>query len=374
MKAKAIIILMVLILSGNFSNYITAQQKKQTKIQLAILIDTSNSMDGLIEQAKTQLWKIVNEMALARYSGEIPVLEIALYEYGNDRLPSEGGYLRLVAELTTDLDKISEDLFALTTYGGYEYCGAVVKKATDELKWSTSNDDLKMIFIAGNEEFTQGNISYETSCKDAISKGIIVNTIFCGDINEGIRTQWKNAADLADGKYMNIDQNQVIVQIATPFDAEIVELSDKLSNTYVAYGSVGKMKKERQVQQDENVKSLGSGTTVQRAVSKTTSNYNNSDWDLVEAITEGEADISKVAVEDLPEEMKSMDEKQRKEYVEKKSKERTDIQNKINDLNTQRDKFLLEKKKEMSQENTLDAVLVKAIREQAETKNYNFVK
>ena len=33
---------------------------------LALLLDTSNSMDGLIDQAKSQLWKIVNELAAAK--------------------------------------------------------------------------------------------------------------------------------------------------------------------------------------------------------------------------------------------------------------------------------------------------------------------
>ncbi len=32
---------------------------KNQRIMLALLLDTSNSMDGLIEQAKSQLWKIV---------------------------------------------------------------------------------------------------------------------------------------------------------------------------------------------------------------------------------------------------------------------------------------------------------------------------
>ena len=36
------------------------------KIQLAVLLDTSGSMSGLIEQAKAQLWKIVNEFGLVR--------------------------------------------------------------------------------------------------------------------------------------------------------------------------------------------------------------------------------------------------------------------------------------------------------------------
>ena len=39
---------------------------KDQSIMLALLLDTSNSMDGLIDQAKSQLWKIVNELAAAK--------------------------------------------------------------------------------------------------------------------------------------------------------------------------------------------------------------------------------------------------------------------------------------------------------------------
>jgi len=41
-------------------------------IQLAILLDTSGSMDGLLDQAKSRLWKIVNELATARKNGRGP--------------------------------------------------------------------------------------------------------------------------------------------------------------------------------------------------------------------------------------------------------------------------------------------------------------
>jgi uncharacterized protein with von Willebrand factor type A (vWA) domain len=36
------------------------------KIQVALLLDTSGSMDGLLEQAKSQLWKMVNELATSK--------------------------------------------------------------------------------------------------------------------------------------------------------------------------------------------------------------------------------------------------------------------------------------------------------------------
>src|SRR5436190_20610689 len=52
------------------------------KIQAAILLDVSNSMDGLISQAKAQLWNMVSIMGKAQCDGITPQIEIALYEYG----------------------------------------------------------------------------------------------------------------------------------------------------------------------------------------------------------------------------------------------------------------------------------------------------
>ena len=44
--------------------------KRDASIQIALLLDTSNSMDGLIDQAKSQLWSVVNEFI--RYKTQAP--------------------------------------------------------------------------------------------------------------------------------------------------------------------------------------------------------------------------------------------------------------------------------------------------------------
>jgi hypothetical protein len=111
-------------------------EKKAKKIKVALLLDTSNSMDGLIEQAKSQLWTLVEELAKAKCDDQKPQVEIALYEYGNDRLSPREGYIRMVTPLTYDLDKISEDLFKLRTQGGSEFCGHVIQTAVNQLDWS----------------------------------------------------------------------------------------------------------------------------------------------------------------------------------------------------------------------------------------------
>ena len=98
-------------------------------VDIALLLDTSNSMDGLINQAKNQLWTIVGQFAKAKKNGQTPTLRVALLEYGNTHLPASEGYLRQVIQLTDDLDAVSEALFELKTQGGDEYCGQVIQEA-----------------------------------------------------------------------------------------------------------------------------------------------------------------------------------------------------------------------------------------------------
>jgi hypothetical protein len=371
----AIVMLGITITSG-FRSIYSAESvpdkapAKDQQIMLALLLDTSNSMDGLINQAKSQLWKIVNELATAKCgNGSRPSIKIALYEYGNDGLPSSEGYIRQVSGLTDDLDLISEKLFALTTNGGNEFCGQVIKTSLNQLSWSASNADLKMIFIAGNEPFTQGSVSYRIACSVAKEKGVVVNTIFCGNFDEGMRTNWKDGADITGGSYMSIEQNRKTVYIATPYDDKIAECNDRLNKTYVYYGAAGEQKKAAQATQDSNAESFGMGNKVERAVSKSTHAYKNSSWDLVDAAKEDESVISAAPAEQLPDEMQGMSVEQRKSYVTQKASERKKIQQEIQELNKKRQEYIATHSQQENDDTMLDAAMIKAIREKAKEKN-----
>jgi len=350
------------------------EQDKAPKIQVALLLDTSGSMDGLIEQAKSQLWKMVNEFATAKLDGKSPDIEIALYEYGKDDYSAESGHLKQILELTTDLDMVSEKLFDLKTNGGSEYCGWVIEDAVANLKWSASNEDLKVIIIAGNEPFTQGPKDYKVTCKESITNGIVVNTIFCGNCEEGVRLNWKDGADRADGKYMCINHNSAVVHIETPFDKEIVELNSKLNTTYIAYGRKGAEKKMRQSKQDENAGAFSQSNVAERALSKSSKAYKNDDWDAVDAFKDNKKELEEMKEEELPTEMKGMSAKERGEFVEKKAKERETVQTQIRELSDKREKYITEERKKTTKDpkNTLDEVMLDAIRKQAEKKNFKF--
>ena len=89
------------------------QSSSSQKIQVAILLDVSNSMDGLIDQAKAQLWNMVNTMGKATCNGAAPKIEIALYEYGRETNNAKEGFVKQLSGFSTDLDKLSNILFSI---------------------------------------------------------------------------------------------------------------------------------------------------------------------------------------------------------------------------------------------------------------------
>lgn len=346
--------------------------KKKETIKVALLLDTSNSMDGLIKQAKTQLWEIVNELSYAKYGIKKPDLEIALYEYGNDRLERADGYIRQVLPFSNDLDEISEKLFSLTTNGGKEYCGEVITSSVNDLNWGKNKNDLRLIFIAGNEPFTQGKINYKEAIADAKEKDVIINTIYCGSYNTGISGMWKDGAELGGGDYMTIDQDKNIIQIVTPYDRDIIILNNKLNGTYIYFGSTGKNMMMRQKAQDENATNMSAPVGVKRAVSKSSRFYDNSKWDLVDKSEKEEIDYKNLDRKKLPEKLQNITEEELKAYVEKQKKIRNKIKGQISELNKKRRAYVAMKRRESMKKGELNNVMIKAIKKQAVRKNYSW--
>lgn len=329
----------------------------KAKIQVALLLDTSNSMDGLIEQAKSRLWNIINTLTTLKYNGESPDIEISLYEYGNDGLASESNYIRQVAPLTSDLDLISEKLFSLHTNGGSEYCGAVIADATKQLNWSKRTNDMKLIYIAGNESFAQGSISYKEAISDALKNNIYINTIFCGGYQEGITILWKNGADVGKGKYFNIDSNQAVKYIVTPYDDKISQCNVKINETYIGYGSLGDAKKSNQIAQDVNARSISSSNYAERVVSKSKAVYKNDSWDLVDKAKSDKSIVDKLKKEELPAELKNKSKEEIKQYIDKKANEREQVQKEMAELAQKRQEYINnEMKKNKSQDDLGNAI------------------
>lgn len=342
-------------------------------VQVALLLDTSNSMDGLIAQAKSQLWRIVNELGAAERRGRRPTVQVALYEYGNSGLSARKNYIRQVIPFTTDLDEVSERLFGLSTNGGDEYCGAVIQKALADLAWDRDPAVYKTIFIAGNEPFNQGPADFREAIVPAVRQGIVVNTIFCGTRQEGVATCWKDGARAGRGEYFSIDASRDVVVAPTPYDDQITSLGSRLDDTYVPYGAQGRKRAEKRARQDKNAEmAAGAAAPVERSIYKASPQYSTgAEGDAVTELTTKNTSVNALR-KDLPAPLQAMDERALESHLRGKAEERKELETKIQELTEKRRQFLSSQEKSNADQSTLDSAMIKTIRQQAAEKEFQF--
>ena len=115
-----------------------------------------------------------------------------------------------------------------------------------------------------------------------------------------------------------------------------------------------------------------SGAVVQRAIAKASANYQNSSWDLVDAAKDEKFEVSKLKSDELPAEMQKMNAADRKTFIDKKAKERSEVQAKIQKLTAGRDQYVAQRTKEAVTIGTLDTAVISAVHEQGAKRNLVF--
>jgi von Willebrand factor type A domain len=349
-----------------------AAANEKPKIDIVFCIDCSGSMGPVIETAKQKVWAIVNEVARAKPS---PELRIGLIGYGNAMGPFR------TFPLTSDLDEVYKNLLPFNDrLGGDEYVGLAIHKATTEMKWSEGKQVMKVIYVVGNETAHQGpaEFDYTKTAPAAIAQGIMVNAIYCGDYDYQVGSPtWREVAKLADGSYMEIAAQGGAVVVATPFDQQLNELSGKLNTTYVGYGRQRAEKLAQQSLNDQQSAHYSLSSAADRAGAKASAQYDNSNWDLVDAAKNNkDFDVKKLKEEELPDEMRKMTPEARVAFVETKSKERAEIAKQIKELSGKRDAYIKEEvqKKGLDTNKAFDEAVRKSIMEQGARKGFEFEK
>ena len=270
----------LLILSLLLSTQIIAKPKAE----IAIVLDTSGSMQSLIQQVRDGLWKTINNLGELERNTEKAALKIALYEYGSGSVDAEAKFIRQLVPLTEDHALIAEKLFSLKAQGSVELMGEVLRRSTNDLKWSSNDFDFKSIIIAGNETIYQGEVDPLQSAQFVKDNGIFLNTVFAGAQNS-IFDQWQSVASFGGGDSTNIDHNNRVQYIETPFDAQIVKLNKAVVETYMPYGVYGQREFDRLRRLDSQISQSGFGSYIEYG------NYRSGgfgsvsleSWDLVTA-------------------------------------------------------------------------------------------
>src|SRR5712691_4438067 len=204
-------------------------------VEVVFCLDTTGSMGGLIDAAKQKIWAICNQIAAGKPTPSLKVGLVAFRDRGDE-------YVTKVFDLTEDLDAIHGHLMKFQAQGGGDFPESVnqaLHESVTKIKWSSNKKTLKMIFLVGDAPphmDYKDDVKYPESCKLAVTRDIIINTVQCGNHAE-TKKYWLEICRLAEGSYVQIDaKGGPIVTYTTPFDADLAKINGKLATSTIVFG------------------------------------------------------------------------------------------------------------------------------------------
>jgi hypothetical protein len=345
-------------------------QTPTARLEMVFVIDTTGSMNGLLDAAKQRIWGIVNGVMRDRQSS----VRVGLVAY-RDRGDS---YVTQVLPLTEDLDKVYITLMDYRAAGGGDEAEDVRTALVDGVfksGWSTASPGLsQIIFLVGDAPPHSDYADVPdtlTTASNAVRQHLIVNAIQCGSSDETKRA-FQSIADIGHGQYFAIGADGGAVVINSPYDEQLGDLASQLGATFVAYGfgagAAGDARRAQLAMMTETAEARVA--TSASSVAKAERAYNkvvNSEayvGDLLQAIENGSLTLDAIDAEQLPENFRAMSPAQRKQEIEKRLAIRRDLRHQILLLSQQRDDYIATQRKKLAGDDGFDEVVAKALREQ----------
>jgi hypothetical protein len=338
------------------------------------VLDTTGSMGGLIAAAKEKIWSIANTLGSA---DPVPGIRMGLVGY-RDR---GDAYVTTFTSLSDDLDAVYTRLMKFQADGGGdtpESVNQALYEAVSKTDWSDNPDTYRVIFLVGDappQMNYRNDVKYAKSCRMAVQRDIIINTIQCGGIQETAPI-WREIAQMGHGEYFRVSQSGSAVLYKTPYDKKIADLSRSLDGTRIYYGSPEALEKmeERKKTADQIYSVAEPSAVAKRTIFNSkkagAQNFLGSQ-ELVHAVESGTVDLEKMNKDELPLELRKMNKTELEQYIADRSKQRKGLQNEIETLAKKRQTYIEDKlKKERNRgADSLDAKIYKCIQTQAAQKD-----
>ena len=338
------------------------------KVDVVFVLDTTGSMSGLIQTAKEKIWSIATTMASAQPTPEIRIGLVAYRDRG-DR------YVTKLVDLSADLDSVYAKLMDFQADGGGDTPESVNKALYDavhDMSWSQGEQAYQVIFLVGDAppHMDYNEVRYPAIVADALEKGIVINTIQCGGMSTTV-APWTQIASLGHGKFFQVNQAGGAVAFTTPYDDKIAELSAKLDDTRLYYGT--EEEKARMKSKVAATEKLHANASVESRARRGVFNATVAgranllgENELVAAFASGIVELDEIETEALPAALKPMARAEQKTYLEGLASKRDDLQRKIRALSADRDGYLAKKVEEAGGlKDSLDQKLYEAVKEQA---------
>ncbi|MDC0143100.1 VWA domain-containing protein [Verrucomicrobia bacterium] len=358
-----------------------AAKKQKPRIEVCFVLDTTGSMGGLIAGAKEKIWSMANEIISAKPTPEI---RIGLIGYRD----KTDAYITKAYPLSNDIDDIYGKLMAFKAQGGGdtpESVNQALNEGVTKMKWSKSRDVLKVIFLVGDApphmDYKQ-DVKYTDSCKLAMKKDIIVNTIQCGNM-ASTTPIWQEIAHKAEGKFARILQSGGVIAIATPFDKEIAACNAKLGHTVCVYGDTSAQRfAASKVTLAQSAPAAAAADRLAYLSKDKESSLNfgaviSGGGDLIDLLANKKIKLADIEEKKLPENIRKMKAEEREAYFAKQIEDRKKLQTKLTGLLKKRSTFIITKKAELKKAGKGDGFDEKVggfIREQAAKKGFRYEK
>ena len=304
------------------------------RVEVAFVLDSTGSMGGLIEGAKQKIWSIANAIIGRSPTPEVRIGLVSYRDRGDE-------YITRLFDLTDDIDAVFGSLQSFRADGGgddLESVNQALNEAVTRMSWSKDPEVLKVVFLVGDyppHMDYRGDVKYRDTCREAVRRLIVINTVQCGGVPETTPV-WQEIARLAEGTYVALAQDGNMQAVATPYDGEIAKLSAELGRTLIAYGKL-----EVQAEVREKAAKAGAApasVAADRAVFNLASGGKavQGSGDLVADLEAGVVDLSKVAKDDLPPEMQRLSLAEQRAYVQARQSERGALNARLERLAKQR--------------------------------------
>jgi Mg-chelatase subunit ChlD len=331
---------------------------KKPAVEIVFCLDTTGSMSGLIEGAKLKIWGICNQFLNGRPMPMLKVGLVAFRDRGDD-------YITKVYDLRDDLDDIYADVQTFAAAGGGdtpESVNQALDDAVNKIKWSTDKKTLRIIFLVGDAPPHMDypdDVKYPITCAKALERGIIINTIQCGQ-DADCTKYWKDICEKANGAFVAIPQAGGIRGVNTPFDKRLGEINTELTRGVLVYGDSAK--------RDADAKRAQMALSLPLEVAADRAGYLAKEgkvarYDLLDTIRLGKVKLETLRAEELPPEMQKMTLKERREHLDKVGQHRAKLLREASDLDRQRGAFIakeLERNKD-----SFDSQVLELLRKQA---------
>jgi Mg-chelatase subunit ChlD len=347
-------------------------QPQRPQVEVVFVLDTTGSMGGLIQAAKEKIWAIANTLASTKPAPDIKMGLVGYRDRGDE-------YVTKMTDLTDDLDAVYEQLMGFRADGGGdspESVNQALNEAVTKITWSSDGKAYRVIFLVGDcpPHMDYGDdVKYPESCKIAAKAGIVINSIQCGNYGE-TQPIWTDIADRAEGRYFRVEQSGGAILAATPFDAELADLSKELEGTRVYYGDADVLAEVREKKEVAARISSDAPAAAKagRAVFSTSASAERiaSRHDLVADVSGGAVSLEDVKDEELPEEVRKMSPEDRKKFLDERQAKREKVQARIRELATKRQAHIEEqvRKANLGGRQSLDFAIFECIKEQAAKK------